>query len=222
MKLGMKRLSWVVPILLWAATGCVQQRSVGGYFADRGRDFADCFRVSVGAGVGVHACGRLSVVQFGEGYAHCWKVGWDGRAGADGVLWRKLAVTVQFPILLLYDLDVRGIDSGESADTFFQVPTEDVERDDVPADVFIRVIAFLFQEDATRVYRHDLAEGTEVTDFFWTEIEATAGLPSARLGFNIVEFFDSIFGIFCLDMVGDDVSVKGGPGDEAPPPAFVY
>ena len=73
----------------------------------------------------------------------------------------------------------------------------------------------LFHEGThTRLYRRDIPPGTRDAEHFWLEADVTAGIPSAKLGFNFAEFLDFLFGIGCLDMLGDDVWVKGGPEEE--------
>ena len=100
---------------------------------------------------------------------------------------------------------------------------EQVYVTDLPADVVTEAVDALFQEATyTQLYRQDVPLGTRGAEHFWVEADVTAGIPSAKLGFNLAEFLDFLLGIGCLDMLGDDFWVKGGPAEEEGVPAFLY
>ena len=63
-----------VVLLVAASTGC-------SYLEARGRDFEDCFKLSVGAGLGVYAGAHVGPLGFDAGFWDGYKVGIEGKSG---------------------------------------------------------------------------------------------------------------------------------------------
>jgi len=198
------------------AAGCAAPRSVGGYFADRGRDFGESFRLSAGPGIGLHARVNAIILFAGEGFARAHKFGWDGAAGIPSAHWDMLAMTVWVPILFDYDSDVRNLDKGTPWRYFLKPHLDDPRPAALPADVAYLSGHLIFTGYYWRYNRRDIRRGTDLADRSWIEADATAAVLSVRAGFNPAEFFDFLLGLFCVDILGDDRHVT--PSPDTPPP----
>ncbi len=191
-------------LTLLLAAGCAAPQSVGGYFADRGRDFAESFRLSAGPGVGLHARVNAIVLFAGEGFSRAEKYGWDGAGGVRGPHWSKLAVTVWIPILFGYDSDVRGLDEGAPWRYFLKPHFDDPRPLAFAAEVAHLSGHLMLTGYDWRYHRRGIRRGTDLADRSWIEVDATAAVLSVRAGFNPAEFFDFLIGLGCLDILGDD------------------
>ena len=80
---------YVLALFAVVSAGCAAPGSVGQYFGSRGRDLADCFKISAGFGPGVCVVAEIPLCKFGVGFKKCSKIGWDGRGGAPGYAWRE-------------------------------------------------------------------------------------------------------------------------------------
>ena len=193
----------LVAVLL---TGCAHPQGVGDYFADRGRDFAHCWRVSGGYGLGLHVRARAIIFEAGEGFAWGRDFGYDGPAGASPPAWNKLAASITVPIIFDYDVDVRGLEDGASWEPFLKLryPPELTPKHLPVADTtWLKSGAMVIGYSYKDVSR-ELPPWTKVADYFWVQAEATPIFVSVRFGFNPLEFIDWLAGIGCLDVLGDD------------------
>ncbi len=194
----------VSALLLTCVCGCAQPRGFGGYFADRGRDFVECFKFSGGYGWGAHARAEALIFGAGAGLARCSKYGWDGPGGAGDWRWRKVAASAWVPIAFSYNVDARGVDEGAPLGPFVKPRFGDTRPPDLPAElVYLRGQAVVTGYSWRR-QRRTLPKGTRVADLYWIEVDATAMPVSLRAGFNPAEFLDWLVGWACLDMLGDD------------------
>jgi len=206
-KSRVKRLLWklvVLSLLLLCLIGCARPASVGGYFADRGRDFVECFKFSGGYGWGVHARAEALITGAGLGVARGRKCGWDGPGGVGEWTWEKMASSAWVPIVFEYNVDARGVDEGAALGPFVTPRFGDESPPDLPAElVYLRGYA-LVTGYKWRLQRRELRKGTRVADLYWIEVDTTVMPVSLRVGFNPAEFFDWLVGWGCLDMLGDD------------------
>ena len=194
--------------------GCAAPRGVLEYFGDRGRDFVDCWRISAGPALGIHARARaLMLVDEGIGFAAGHDFGYDGPGGAFPGTWRKMTASLGL-VLLMYNVDVRGLEKGAEWGPFlkFRLKADESLKDLPPAEVTELESIILVTGYQHREHSRTLPPGTEVADMFWTQAEATPGLVSVRFGLNVVEFFDWFLGIGCIDFLGDDAFVGDTPG----------
>ena len=127
----------VVPLLLLLGPGCARPRSVGSYFGNRGRDFAECFKGSAGYGWGVHARVEAIVIGAGMGLARGRKYGWDGAGGVGRAAWNKIAASAWLPILFEYNVDARGVTPGAALGPFTELHLADKTRPDLPAELVL-------------------------------------------------------------------------------------
>jgi hypothetical protein len=193
--------------LLGLLAGCVSPQSVGGYFADRGSDFAASFRGSGGPALGLHARVKLLIFSYGLGFAYGHSYGWDGQIGASGAGWNKLAASAGVPFVWSYDVDVRNLDPDAAWRPFLRMyyrddPPDrfDAEVADIGGWVLMGTIAY-----GAKSLRFPASRGARYADNFgWIEVDATPLLLNARVGFNAVHFLDFLGGWFCLDMLGND------------------
>lgn len=201
----MNRLAIIASMLCLGLIGCVQPSSVAGYAADRGRDLAEVFRLSVGAGVGLHARAGVPYLRVAEGFAWTHMVGWDGAAGIHDWHWNKLSAS-HWPLFPGFDEDVRALDPGARWSAFGRLIEGENRTCDFQAEyLFIRDLdphAWEYKE----VYysRRPLSSGTRAADHYWIEVDLTALVPSVRVGVNPVELADFLAGLFCLDILHDD------------------
>ena len=203
----MRRLTATVAALtVIVLTGCAHPKGVGDYFADRGSDFAHCWRMSGGYGLGLHVRARAIILDAGEGFAWGRDFGYDGPAGAQPPAWNKLAASITVPIIFDYDVDVRGLADDAEWKPFLRLryPEELLPHHLPEADVTwlksgAMVIGYSYK-DISRT----LPPWTKVADYFWVQAEATPVFVSVRFGFNPLEFLDWLAGIGFLDPLGDD------------------
>jgi len=196
-------------LLLLLAAGCAQPRSVGSYFANRGRDFAECFKGSAGYGWGVHARVEAILIGAGMGLARGRKYGWDGAGGVGQAAWNKIAASAWLPIIFEYNVDARGVAPGAALGPFTELRLADKTRPDLPAELV------LLRGDAVksgynwRLQKRPVAKWTRWADLYWIEADVTAMPVSLRFGFNPTEFLDWLGGLACFDILGDDRNVAG-------------
>jgi hypothetical protein len=173
-------------------TGCASS----GYLIDRGRDAADIFTVAFGVGAGAKA--RVGPITAG----------------------------------MFVNSDVAGLRGGEA----FAL-TEDFARTPYEATVILPVppifwedyvplfVTDEFRASAQQGSRHKSYHGTSYVPLVawvddpsnastrWaynTQIEVAGGLGlTVRLGFNPLELLDFIIGWTTLDILDDDIGVKG-------------
>ena len=194
--------------------GCAAPRGVGEYFGDRGRDFADCWRFSLGYGLGVHARARAVIAEAGEGFSYSRDFGWDGPAGVDAFHWRRLASSITVPILFEYDVDVREFDADTPWLPFLRIRLADRSA---PTDLPSAGVADLSSTAILVGYHHKthartLPPWSRTADLFWIQADATAVVPSVRFGLNPLELLDWLCGLGCVDILGDDHFVADRPG----------
>jgi hypothetical protein len=205
-------------VLLVALAGCVTPQSAGGYFADRGSDFAACFRGSGGPALGVHARAKLLIFGYGLGFASGRSYGWDGQCGAAGPGWSKLAASCGVPFLWNYDVDVRNLDANAAWRPFLRSyyhedpPREfEAEVTDFGGWLLLGTIAY-----GAKAMKFPTSAGMRYADNYgWIEVDATPLIANVRVGFNAVHFLDFLCGWFCLDMLGNDRHVVR-PGPSVP------
>ena len=185
-----------------SAAGC--QSPVGRYFANRARDFGECWRVEVGAamglGVGVNAPGLAHVGLGGGKSSARSSLGWDYghafafRASSDSP--HEALIEFWLPLPLPFP--------GDPSPTFLShvAGPSRLRRgsDDHKCVGWLPCV-------------WDLASAPSVQDpwprwraihAFDIEVAAYAGLLHARLGFSPGEFADFLLGWFGLDLAGDD------------------
>jgi len=195
----------VLCVLLATLTGCA-------YLSDRGRDFADCWRLSGSLHLGVTAQARALVFGYGTGLAATYRVGTESK----GIYQRWKEKEMGFPVmnlLGLWGVTVHGSHKGcnfskaltaimlwggySSFGTIESDNSEDVEYK-IIRSTYIPVISFPVISEPGRKFYED------ITDLFW--IEAGGGaIIGIRAGFNLAEFSDFLLGWTTLDILGDDV-----------------
>jgi len=194
----MRKLFQTVLALLAAAsvTGCA---STGGYFIDRGRDAADVFTATVGAGVGAKA--RVGPLRAGLFLNH------DafGIRGGTVVISDNPFEMLEADLCLLYvevceftNLEARcknycahQLFSTEGRSAFIPSPYGGIPFTSVPYD--------------------PRTEDTPPSRFchFYTQIEVAGGLiGTVRLGFNVGELVDFLLGWTTIDIFRDDLEPK--------------
>lgn len=202
-------------VLLLSLVGCARPNSPGGYFADRGRDFIECFKGSAGYGWGLHARAEALITGAGIGLARSRKYGWDGPGGAGASSWDKVAVTAWVPIIFEFNMDARGVDEDARLGPFVTPRFGDDDPPELGADlVYMRGVAIVTGYK-WRLRRKPVSKGTRVADLYWIEVDTTVMPVSLRLGFNPTEFLDWLAGWGCLDMLGDDRHVVRAAPDES-------
>jgi len=203
------RIAWMgVLAVLIAGAGCARPNSIGGYFADRGRDFGEMFKFSGGYGWGVHARAEALITGAGLGLARGEKFGWDGPGGVGAWQWEKIASSGWVPIVFEYNVDGRGVDDGAALGPFVMPRFGDEIPPELPAElVYLRGQAIVTGYK-WRSQRRPLTKGTRVADLYWIEVDTTVMPVSLRVGFNPTEFLDWFVGWASLDMLGDDRNVR--------------
>jgi hypothetical protein len=158
--------------VVFVASGCANP---GIYWKDRGLDFIDCFKWSVGYGGGVDVHVKITEhFSIGFGGADTTNIGMNGR---------KLEFTEQahFGMLVLFD-----------------VYTIEYLRDKNFKREYISVFGIVI-DDFKLIHRD-----TVVADRFDIEASATAILWNIRVGFRAGQFVDFLLGWFGLDIGYDD------------------
>ena len=197
--------------LLGVAAGCAAAgNGQGGYFTKRGRDLQDVFRVGVGYGVGLSAHAQVTdFANVGAGCAFSTKYGLYSKAFQE-FSWREkelgfpitnaagLAAVVVNPmggppltgrIMALPVITISYLRSVADSD----MPFFDESSEALAFDSQFSFIIFTAHEDEMALVER-----------FWIEVGATAGVPSASMGFNPVELVDFLLGLTTLDLLGDD------------------
>jgi hypothetical protein len=207
-------------VLVLAAGSCAP---VGGYFAARGLDLADCFKLSVGLGIGLAA--DVHVTDYmapGLGIAsYTANLGWDDRR-VNGV-WLESDVinTPRLAYEWAYE-DSLAADSEDSSQRLLTglalasltLPNERWIRKGSRVTVEYFSL-FNFGGLGERMAARSLAgvllgHGEQADDpgrSFWQkcflEAGATAGVVHARVGWNPLETIDFLLGWIGLDPAGD-------------------
>ena len=194
----------VVAAAILTVVGCARPDSMGGYFMDRGRDFGECFKGSAGYGWGIHARAEALITGAGMGMARGRKFGWDGPGGVGTAQWSKIAASAWVPIVFEYNVDARAVEEGAALAPFTALRLADKYPPELPAEfVLLRADAIKAGYN-WRLQRREVPKWTRLADRYWIEADVTAMPVSLRLGFNALEFLDSLVGLGCLDMLGDD------------------
>lgn len=180
----MNRSCHVLLLLASAITsGCASTKA---YLADRGRDAADVFTVSVGVGAGVKA--RVGPMHAGLAAMH------DTMGLQGGGVFR-------------YPVNQRCLDTLDLETTFslaevFSLPGDkrfksfEVRQEVNP--LFSRLDPYWFEPDENHPLLHP----------YYTQIELAGGLVGTlRLGFNPGELLDFILGWTTIDMYHDDLGM---------------
>ncbi len=204
-----------VTLLSVAVSGCARPDSFGGYFADRGRDFAESFRISGGAAWGVHVRVDALLDEVGFGLARGHKFGWDGAAGVGRAHWRKIGASAWLPIVFNYHVDARGVDPDADLGPFLMWRFGDRRPPTLPAETWHLHGQAIVTGYNWHCWREEPPKGTRVGDLYWIEADATVILVSFRFGLNVAEFVDWLGGqFFLVDMLGDDRHLIGDSATE--------
>jgi len=168
----------VLCVLLATLTGCA-------YLSDRGRDFADCWRFSVGIGPEVMIHAKAAVIGAGGGYGEITRVGVEHK-NFSGV-WEEEG------------FGVPGV-------AYLRRSCQDVEGNNGDASRKgwgATVIFFLFATEGKDIKGREGELSDKAEDYCWTEAEVSLGV-SMRVGFNLAEFADFLLGWGTLDILYDD------------------
>ncbi|MCU0722311.1 MAG: hypothetical protein MUC63_01610 [Planctomycetes bacterium] len=199
----MKRANLVLSALLLALAGAAPGCS---YLEARGKDFADCWRLTVGLGIGASASVEVGPIGWGVGYWEGYAVGVWGRQSPFAGAHQHLGIP--FPLgLIAGPLAMAILPGGEGSDAFATMlfvateienvaPSGGEESEQWKRGQFLHANAFLDSE------RDGWA------DYFWIEAGARC-LVGVHAGFNPAEFLDFLLGWVGIDLCGDD---------EKPPP----
>ena len=192
-------------LALSLAAGCAAPRTVGEYFGDRARDAADCVRLSVGYGAGLHLRAHLPYLPpAGYGTAPRLRMyGWDGPAGAGAAAWDQTAGSLFLPPVIWVDADGRSPDLERLVGAASQPPSEPTAFRGVWR---FKAAGLLWPDSAMyrTEYLRTIPPGTERADAWWLGIDATLGYVSIRAGVNPAQIADFILGFAGIDLLGDD------------------
>ena len=231
----------LLPLLLagFVTTGC--QTTVGNYFANRGRDFGECFLVQAGFGFGlgvdVKAAGLVHADALLAFYARHWSVGWvygDPRP-REVLAWEDFPFEGDRGALFFHSSlsCVGGIAGGHSCfsilpavlsweDAFWLWSDIDelgewmAERIDTWPPGF-DVEGWLKDREMERRPMHRWAR----LHVFDVEAGVFIGVVGARAGFSPGEFVDFLLGWVGVDIAGDDraLTTVKAPAVEPTPPS---
>jgi len=219
------RLSLCAIALAVLAAGCPRPAA---YWRSRWLDFADCFTVEAGVGLGIDVEAHVTdYVATGLGVSASWKWGAIGRhsinhARGDGkdfhagfpalptylVLGENLIkddrrLRDYLPGYLYFDYSWRNVDP--SWPIFYKAPKYLGPQRETASLLFLNALA-LRREDVRS------PKGGRL-DPFEIDLGATLIPVSIRLGLNPAQFLDFLLGWTMLDIGGDD-----GKGQRPPPP----
>lgn len=190
------------------AAGC--ETPVGRYFANRARDFGECFRLEMGGGVGlgggVNAAGLVHLGIHGGGLDSRLAVGWayghgyafglptSGRTDGSGDAYPPLGTMAWHGITGQWHRATRGEPGSEGYRSVHRCILL------LPC-VFSRVgndDRLLWEREDSAVVRKARVHAFDI------EVSAYALVVGAAAGFSPGEFLDFLAGWFGLDLAGDD------------------
>lgn len=182
----------LIAIVLAVAFSGVSCANPGAYWADRGLDFVDCFKVSGGLGMGLDVHARVTdYYSIGFGFADTVNAGFNGR---------KLEISNNMHAGVVgYDLYVKSrlLSTGENVRV---------------NNTYISVLGFvLFDYDS-------IFKNAVVADRFDIEVAATLVYLNARVGFRLGQFADFLLGWTGVDIGYDDTPAEiAAPAPEPAP-----
>jgi len=167
-------------LLTCLAAGCA-------YMEDRGRDFADCFRLSVGAGRFGIAHAKVCAIGTGVGLEKTYRAGIERKGEPE--VWKEEGngFLVCYSRAFFPESDEPDMAYAEKASR----SSWSTIMFSIEGPVSPRFLTVLF------------IPAPDAEDFFWIEGGAGA-LVGIRAGFNIAEFADFLLGWGTLDIFGDD------------------
>ncbi len=195
------------------------------YLEDRGNDFADCFRGSVGIGLGAQAHAQVGPFIAGAGVWNGSCAGHLGRHG--GVLYEGTYLgvpltNIAFPILIAvtpsYITKASSAEKtsfvilaplgllGTSA-VFRKLEGEGEDRQEFSLSLCALDVGAFLQAEPDRL--------EDWRDLFWITVSAHA-FVGFEVGFNLAEFADFLMGWFGIDLCGDDGRGKGEEEERLP------
>ena len=188
----MRRASQLVLLLLaMLLAGCASTRS---YFADRGRDAADVFSLSVGKGMGAKVrAGPVTLPLLVEYTA-------AGLRGGEICSQDLSGVETNY-----HNLGTTDGGMGPLAFERFDLAQQDRGKNFAASsrggDTYTPFITRLESESSAAYYG---------------EVEAVVAVwYSVRVGFNVLELLDFVVGWTTLDMFHDDIGTKNGKSNQA-------
>lgn len=207
----MRTAALAIAELVFLSAGCARPAT---YWKNRGRDFAQCFTLAAGIGLGLDA--EIHVTDWvatGVGASLSAKHGWGASytMAEYGSGWPCLERHVGFPIRHLAPV------CAPRWATPAELPTR------APAVLITAVTCGTERRTASLIFL-DLAafrkgggwlEAPKAVDRFGIDIGATLLVPSFRVGVNPARFLDFLLGWTTLDIAGNDEAGKSPP----PPPA---
>ncbi len=175
--------------LAFLVNGCAST----GYWRDRGRDVADIFTATIGAGAGIKA--RVGPIQPAFLITH------DIMGLRCGEFFlSQMDETQNFEIFCFVPIDET---SGSLGEAYF-VPGETAKRRN---KAIYSYSSWPFIVDEYSEPLDEIIGPATGTVTGLTQLEIVAGLGlTARLGFNGAEFVDFILGWFHIDILGDDLA----------------
>ena len=214
----------LVPLLALVATGCASS----GYLANRGRDAADVFTLTIGAGTGVK--GRVGPLMLAA-EQNADLVGLRGGAffaGGNGLILNDEAY---LPIPVISATAILKRTRGpqwqhpKRPQTEEQKSADQAKKDAVPKwqrepSIWSRICGeegFSLGPLSMSDYRnkHVVARSpfplvvVGQQSHFYTQVEGMVGfIISVRAGFNIGELTDLLLGLFTVDIYGDDLEKR--------------
>lgn len=193
----MKRGLLQIIFLLWVIciAGCANS---GGYFADRGRDAADVFTVTLGVGGGAKA--RVGPVQAGLIYQE------------DSTGLRNGALFATKPSFVLFSSD----------NDDFDFDFEEAEKKGIDLNLLVIGLEHSNSDSTIVERRKDFhtfnfvipvaivePDSKHLRPHYYFQIEGLIALgPSLRLGFNAGELVDFLLGWTTVDIFNDDIGIN--------------
>ncbi len=184
----MRKIVYITILLSIASllTGCA---TIGGYFADRGRDAADIVTATVGVGLG--AKGRIGPVQTGLLFELPLMGVRGGEFSADNPLGSMFTTSSKV------SGEAIGITQGD--EEFYMVKL-DRHKEFYATSIDVGTTKGMF------VYK---VKDQYCAPYYYTQIEAVIAIgPSIRIGFNPGELLDFILGWTTIDIFNDDLEAR--------------
>jgi HEAT repeat protein len=183
------------------------------FLEDRGRDFLDCFKGSVSAGLGANVHAQAGPVSLGLGY-------WEGQSagllgGVGPATWEEKYYACPLPLSVLGAYVLRESDwVYDDLVTIFLGPVVTLHNRIVwPPGTERPLVTVKSGFHLITVHTHyrnrwgDKLTGRQFdsrwTDWFWLEVSARLFI-GAKVGFNPAEFLDFLLGWIGLDIADDD------------------
>lgn len=191
---------WIAFLLPALACGCVGTPDAGTYFSRRAADFSEVWMVGAGYGYGVHGKAYTVLFPVSYGYSRTHEFGWDGRRPVHDYSWYRESAGAFLPPVGFADVELLSSRAADWDEFRGETPPGDCEYYYV-----VDCCALQAKEPVVKTSKGDSRYDTMLG------LEATAGVASARLGIDPVQFIDFVLGCLGLDIVNDD-------GRAAPPP----